>query len=86
MAQDNEDGKEMKQLIRIFTEHLDTVNETYWQHFFSASRISARLGIACAAQLVHAILPFIHPPFKSDLVSLSLFLEDMQPKKRNPRK
>ena len=76
----------MKWLLNIFTAHPSEVGETYWQHFISASRISARLGIACSSQLVHAILPFVHPPFKSDVESLSLFLDELHPSKRKQQK
>jgi len=71
--------------MKIFTDHPHSVGETYWQHFVSASKISARLGVACISQVAHAIFPFIYPPFKSDVESLSIFLEELHPEKRKNR-
>ena len=76
----------MKWLVKLFTEHPNSVGESYWQHFMSASRISARLGIACSSQLVHAIFPFIYPPLESDIESLMKFLDESQPEKRGNRR
>tara|TARA_Y100001963_G_C6539288_1_gene334760 strand:+ start:163 stop:393 length:231 start_codon:yes stop_codon:yes gene_type:complete len=76
----------MRWLIKRFTEHPRSVGETYWQHFFSASRISARFAVACTSQLVHAIFPFVQPPLKSDINSLTLFLNEMQPDVRKQKK
>lgn len=73
----------MKWFLNLFTAHPNSIGETYWQHFLSASRISARLSIACASQLMHAIFPFIYPPFNSDIKSLTLFLKELDPKNRS---
>jgi hypothetical protein len=46
-------------IVRIFTEHPDSVGETYGQHFVVAMGFGVRMigaGIAC---LVHACLPFL---------------------------
>ena len=45
-------------LRRLFTEHPESVGETYLQHLFAASGFAVRMvfgGIAC---LLHAIFPF----------------------------
>jgi|TARA_R110001583_G_scaffold48_4_gene536 hypothetical protein len=73
----------MKRLLNLFTTHPNSIGETYVQHFFSATRISGRLGIACLSQFTHAVLPFIHPPFGSDTRSLTLFLKELEPKNRS---
>jgi predicted HD phosphohydrolase len=75
----------MKWLINLFTAHPRSVGETYWQHLFVASKISARLSIACSSQLIHGVLPFIKPPFKSDVKSLSLFLKEMDAEVRKQK-
>lgn len=46
-------------MVNIFTKHLHSVGETYWQHlkfagWFAVTMI--RAGIACG---IHAILPFV---------------------------
>ena len=72
----------MKWLLNLFTEHPSSVNETYWQHLCAASRLSARLSIACSSQLAHAFFPFIKPPFGSDVDSLMRLLEELNPQNR----
>ena len=67
-------------------EHPRAVGESYWQHFCVASGLSARLGVACTFQLVHAIFPFVVPPFGSDVNSLKQLLKDVDPKKRAENK
>ena len=52
------------------TEHLNEVGETYWQHFKAAAFISLRCSIASNTQLIHAVFPFIKPPFGTDVCSL----------------
>jgi len=79
----NEDGKKMKWLLNLFTEHPRSIGETYWQHFCVASRLSARLSIACSSQLAHAVFPFIKPPFGSDVNSLMNLLQEVNPQKRS---
>ena len=76
----------MKRLINLFTEHPREVGESYWQHFCVASGLSARLGVACTCQLVHAIFPFVVPPFGSDVNSLKRLLKDVDPEKRAENK
>jgi hypothetical protein len=73
----------VKWLINLFTAHPRSVGETYCEHFLAASRISARLGIACSSQLVHAVLPFVHPPFGSDVKSLLKLLNEVDPDARS---
>jgi hypothetical protein len=73
----------MKWLLKIFTDHPSSVNETYLQHFLVALKISIRFGIACLSQLTHGILPFVHPPFGSDIKSLSSFLDGKCTEKRS---
>ena len=46
-------------LQRLFTEHPNSVNETYWEHMGMAASFSARLALAALVCLVHAALPFL---------------------------
>ena len=49
----------MSTLRRLFTDHPATVNETYGQHFLSATSFGLRMiwgGLVC---LVHALVPGI---------------------------
>ena len=55
-------------LIRVFTEHPESVGETYTQHMFSAlsfSLMMARAAVCCA---VHAFLPFLFTATGSRIV------------------
>ena len=76
----------MKWLINLFTAHPRSVGETYCEHFLAAARLSTRLSIACSSQLVHAVFPFVSPPFGSDVKSLALFLDEMNPDIRKQKK
>lgn len=42
---------------RWFTEHPETVNESYFEHQKMALRYSAKLAYAASAALVHALVP-----------------------------
>lgn len=43
----------------LFTAHPAKVGETYWQHAGFALRFSARLFVAGAAALIHAMFPWM---------------------------
>lgn len=45
-------------LAALFTSHPQDVGETYGEHLGNASGFGARLVLAGAACLVHAVLPF----------------------------
>lgn len=45
--------------MRLFTDHPQSVGETYLEHFQFATRFGARLVVAGAACVVHGFLPFI---------------------------
>jgi len=56
-------------VVDLFTKHLKSVNETYWQHLKRAAMFSGWLllgGIACA---VHAVFPFVFKETASKIVS-----------------
>ena len=43
----------------MFTRHLDEVGETYFQHFYHASRGAMTLAFASIVCLIHAFFPFL---------------------------
>ncbi len=49
-------------LDQVFLEHPRQAGETYWQHFKFTISMSCRLGLCCAALLVHGLVPslFVH--------------------------
>jgi hypothetical protein len=69
--------------MKLFTEHLNSVGETYLQHCLVAAKLSSRLLMASLAQLVHAVLPFVSPPCGMDVCSMIDYLESKKPGVRN---
>lgn len=55
-------------LFRLFTDHPDTVGETYFGHMAFAAWFASRLFMAGAAALIHAILPFLFETTASTIV------------------
>jgi hypothetical protein len=45
-------------LVKLFTQHPETVGETYGEHFGVAMRYSGRMFAASFCAFVHAFLPF----------------------------
>ncbi len=46
-------------LQRLFTEHPDSVGESYFEHMRVALSFAVLLALAAGAALVHAFLPFL---------------------------
>lgn len=46
-------------LHRLFTEHPESVDETYGEHMVRASCFGGRMVVGGLACMVHALLPFI---------------------------
>jgi hypothetical protein len=46
-------------LYRLFTEHPQSVGETYAEHMARASWFGGRMVVAGLACMVHALLPFV---------------------------
>lgn len=63
----------------IFTDHPESIGETYWQHFFFASLFGIKMVAAGLACLVHAIFPMFFVKTGSNiLISLiNHFVERM---------
>ena len=45
-------------MFRAFTEHPESVGETYFEHMGTASWFAMNMAVAAFACLVHAVLPF----------------------------
>ena len=45
-------------MFRAFTEHPESVGETYFEHMHSASWFAMTMFVGAFACLIHAILPF----------------------------
>ncbi len=69
-------------VFRLFTEHPSEVGETYLSHAAAASKIALKFTIAAPMQLLHAVFPFVKPPFGSDITSMKTFLRKMSPRRR----
>ena len=69
----------MKKIVNLFTEHPRAVGETYCEHFGVAARLSFKLGTASLMQFMHAIFPFVVPPFGTNVSSLRNSLKEFDP-------
>ena len=49
--------KSLFYLMNFFTEHPESVGETYLEHFFVAIRFSFKLFLSSIAALIHAFIP-----------------------------
>ena len=58
--------------MSIFTRHPNSVNETYLEHLLAALKMGALFLLSSVFQFVHAVFPFVHPPFGTDVKSLSV--------------
>ena len=55
-------------LMKLFTEHPASVDETYFGHMSFAAWFASRLFLAGGAAIVHAILPFLFETTASRIV------------------
>jgi hypothetical protein len=55
-------------ITRLFTEHPDSVGESYFEHMAFAGWFASRLAMAAGAALVHAVLPFLFETTASRIV------------------
>jgi hypothetical protein len=62
-----------------FTKHPNEVGETYLKHLAVALKMGVMLLMSSAAQIVHAIFPFIMPPYGTDVCSMVEYLESKKP-------
>jgi len=75
----------LKKIKNLFLKHPSEIGESYFEHLIAASWIGIRFGIACPMQIIHAIFPFINPPFDSDVTSMENFLKKQSPDSRKNR-
>lgn len=68
--------------MKLFTKHPNEAGETYLKHALQAASIAFKCQMAACTQLVHAVFPFICPPFKTDVCSLIKYLEKKLPENR----
>ena len=68
--------------MNFFTKHLKEINESYLEHMKCALILSAKMQIGAYAQLIHAIFPFIHPPFGGDVASMQKTLKNIREDKK----
>ena len=55
-------------ITRIFTDHPESVGESYFEHMAFAGRFSGKLFLAGSMALVHAFLPFLFERSASGIV------------------
>ena len=68
--------------IPFWSKHLREVNESYIAHGLTAFSLVIMLALSAVAQLVHAVFPFVRPPFGTDICSLLEYLEAKKPEVR----
>ena len=59
----------MQTLTRLFTEHPDSVDETYFEHMRFALSFAGLLLLAGLAALCHVVLPFTFEKTASRIIS-----------------
>jgi hypothetical protein len=55
-------------LIKLFSEHPESIGMSYAQHFYRALRFSVTLAHASVVCLIHAIFPFLYEHTASDII------------------
>ncbi|MEO3997352.1 DUF6356 family protein [Mesorhizobium sp. CAU 1732] len=55
-------------IARLFTQHPETVGESYFGHMAFAAWFSSRLLMAAGAAIVHAFLPFLFETTASRII------------------
>jgi len=74
--------KPIQYIKSLFTDHPRSIGETYLQHGVEAAKISLFLLFSSFTMIIHAIFPFVCPPFGTDILSLSEYLNSKTPEKR----
>jgi len=78
--------KPIHRIKLLFTAHPKSIGETYLQHGAEAGKISLFLLFSSFTMIIHAIFPFVCPPFGTDILSLSEYLNSKIPDKRGIRR
>jgi len=58
-----------KTLAALFTEHPQSVNETYFEHMRFAGSFCGWLALAACTAFVHAILPFMFEKTSGQIIT-----------------
>jgi hypothetical protein len=56
-------------MLKLFTEHPATVNETYFEHLCTAMTFAATMFVATLVCFVHSLLPFMFVKTGSSLIT-----------------
>ena len=67
---------------KLFTEHPNSIGETYLEHMAQAVRVAGNCQLAVWTQLLHALFPFIKPPLNTDVCSMVNYLHAKIPDAR----
>lgn len=71
---------------KLFTEHPNSVGETYFEHMLIAWKGAYRLGASSLLFLFHSIFTFIPVPKPFDLESTSIWLNSIREKREKDEK
>lgn len=69
--------------MRLFTDHPESVGESYGEHLVTATGFGARMVLAGLACMVHAFLPFLFVKTGSHQIS-GLYDRMVANRRRNP--
>ena len=69
--------------MRLFTDHPQSVGESYSEHLITASGFGTRMVLAGLACMVHALLPFLFVKTGSQQIS-ALYDTMVANRRRNP--
>ena len=72
----------MKKIIKLFTDHPNSLGESYLQHFKVAFTLGVKGFVFGAVQVFHAFFPFFVPSFPFDVNSMMIYLETILPQNR----
>ena len=73
-------------MIKIFTEHPATANETWWQHFKFTWKVCRRTFAVTVLFLIHGLFPFIGVPKKYNLKYTSGWMSNRNVEREDKRK
>ena len=69
--------------LRLFTDHPESVGESYTEHLFTAMGFGTRMMLTGIACMVHALLPFLFVKTGSQQIS-ALYDRMVANRRRNP--
>jgi len=54
---------------KLFTEHPESVDETYLQHMWFAVRYALQLGVCTMVAIIHSVFPFLFTDYCSKKIA-----------------